>query len=260
MPPTTPINVLLPTAAIDRESPVPFYFQLAELLEHEIVSGRWQPEERLPSEPDICEHFGLSRTTVRQALARLDQEGFVSRSKGRGTFVLGTRSRSWLLQSSEGFFEDEEVREGRSVTSKVLRAKTGTLPPWAADALGLPQGSDGVTIERVRSVDGLVAMYNVNHLPSRLAKAALARVDDPGESLYRRLKERAGVEVAGANRTLEAVSAEKRLAQLLEIKPGTPLLYIESVAWDKSGDPFDCYQSWLRTDHLRIDIQVSSAK
>jgi GntR family transcriptional regulator len=247
----------LPAAAIDRDSPVPFYFQLAELLEHEIVSGRWRREERLPSEPDLCDHFGVSRTTVRQALARLEHEGLVNRSKGRGTFVLGTRTRSWLLQSSEGFFDDEAVREGRTVTSKVLRAMTGPLPPWAADALQLAPGSEGVTIERVRSVDGTVAMYNVNHLPGRLAAAALARVEDPGESLYRRLKERAGIEVAGANRTLEAVSAEQRLAKLLEVKAGTPLLYIESVAWDQSGERFDCYQSWLRTDHLRIDIRVS---
>jgi GntR family transcriptional regulator len=253
------MKAALPTARIDRDSPIPFYFQLAEVLEREILSGRWEPGERLPSEPDLCDHFGLSRTTVRQALARLHQEGLLSRRKGRGTFVQGSRPRSWLLQSSGGFFENEQVREGRSVTSKVLRAGKGTLPPWACNALGLPPESRGVTIERLRSADGMVATYNVNHLPAALADAALARVEEPGESLHLCLKQQLGVEVAEASTSLEAVSAEEKLAELLEVQPGTPLLYIESVAWDQHGQPFDCYQSWLRTDRMRLDIQVSSS-
>ena len=119
---------MLPSASIDRGSPVPFYFQLAELLEHEIISGRWEPGLRLPSEHDFCRHFHVSRTTLRQALSRLEQEGLISRHKGRGTFVEGTRPRSWLLQSSGGFFEDEVARKGRRVTSRVRRAKRGVLP------------------------------------------------------------------------------------------------------------------------------------
>jgi GntR family transcriptional regulator len=248
---------VLPAGAIDRDSPVPFYFQLAELLEHEITSGRWQQGLRLPSEPDICRHYGLSRTTVRQALGRLEQEGLISRRKGQGTFVEGTQPRSWLLQSSEGFFQEEVDRMGRMVTSKLLRASRGPLPRWACDALGLPAGSEGATLERVRSVDGLVAMYNINHLPPALADTALSL--EANESLYQRLKEREGVEVAGGRRTVEAVRAQERLAELLEVPPGTPLVFIESVSWDRSLQPLDCYQTWLRTDRMRIDIQVAAS-
>src|SRR4051812_27198193 len=178
--------MMLPDATIDRDSPVPFYFQLSELLEHEIVSGRWEPGVRLPSELGLCSHFGVSRTTLRQALGRLEQEGLVSRRKGRGTFVDGTRPRSWLLQSSGGFFEEEEGRMGRRVTSRVRRVERGPLPGWACDALALPRGAVGVTLERVRSVDGLVAMYVVNHLPVRFADAVLSLDED--ESLYQRLR------------------------------------------------------------------------
>ena len=99
----------LPSNTIDRDSPVPFYFQLSELLEQEIVSGRWEPGTRIPSENELCARYGLSRTTIRQALARLEQEGLVSREKGRGTFVSDSRPRSWLIQSTEGFFHDEFV-------------------------------------------------------------------------------------------------------------------------------------------------------
>jgi GntR family transcriptional regulator len=246
--------MMLPDATIDRDSPVPFYFQLSELLEHEIVSGRWETGLRLPSELDLCSHFGVSRTTLRQALGRLEQEGLVSRHKGRGTFVDGTRPRSWLLQSSGGFFEEEVQRMGHRVTSRVRRAERGVLPAWACDALGLPTASTGLTLERVRSVDGLVAMYVVNHLPERFADAVISLEED--ESLYQRLREQYGLEAAGGRRIVEALPSEELLAKLLEVPPRTPLLFVESVTWDGAGRPFDCYQTWLRTDRMKIEIDV----
>jgi GntR family transcriptional regulator len=246
----------LPQAPIDRDSPVPFYFQLAELLEREIVSGRWEAGLRLASELELGEHFGVSRTTVRQALGRLEQEGLIARRKGQGTFVEESRPRSWLVQSSAGFFQDESARMGRQVTSQVRRAERNVLPAWATDALGLAPGSTGVTLERIRSCDGLVAMYNVNHLPERFAETVLAL--QPDQSLYERLHHDHGVEPAGGNRKLEAVPAEELLANLLGVPPKTPLVFIESVTWDRAMQPFDCYQSWLRTDRMKIDIEVAT--
>ncbi len=245
----------LPDIVIDRESPVPFYFQLAELLEHEITSGRWHTGSRIASEPELGERYGLSRTTIRQALARLEQRGLIDRRKGQGTFVQGEPGM-WLLQSSDGFFQDEIDRTGRQVTSRIVRAERGPLPAWACDALELAHGAHGATLERLRSVDGLAALYVVNHLPERFASAALA-ISNPNESLYRRLRERAGVTPHGGRRTLEAISAEPVLAELLELETGAPIAFIESVGWDEEMVPFDCYRAWLRTDRTRIDIQVS---
>ena len=80
----------------------------------------------------------------------------VRRSKGRGTFVLGTRPRSWLIQTTDGFFHHEFVRTGHRVTSKVLRRERTSLPSWAVDALDLPSGSRGVMLDRLRAVGGWV--------------------------------------------------------------------------------------------------------
>jgi GntR family transcriptional regulator len=246
----------LPDTVIDRTSPLPFYFQLAELLEQEIASGRWAPGARIPSEPELCEQFGLSRTTIRQALARLEQRGLIQRLKGQGTFVQRSQPGLWLLQSSEGFFQEEVDRLGRTVTSRVLRAERGPLPTWACTALELPPRSEGATLERLRSVDGLVALYVINHLVDRVADAALA-ISNPNESLYRRLHERADTTPHGGRRTLEAVAAEPWLSELLELNPGAPVAFIESVAWDENMRRFDCYRAWLRTDRTRIDIQAA---
>lgn len=248
----------LPDVRIDRSSPVPFYFQLAELLEPEIASGRWQAGARMPSEPDLCARYGLSRTTVRQTLSRLEQRGLIDRRRGLGTFVQRPEPGLWLLQSSDGFSHAGLDRCGRTITSRILRAVRGPLPRWASDALDLPACAEGVTLERLRSVEGAVALYVVNHLPERLAGAALA-ITNQDDSLYWRLWERAGVIMHGAHRTLEAVPAEASVAALLEVNAGAPVVFIESVGWDAELRPFDTYRAWLRTDRTRIDIQVSGS-
>lgn len=241
---------------IDRSSPVPFYFQLAELLENEIAQGRLKAGERLPSEPELCEAHGLSRTTVRQALGRLEQRRLIVRRKGHGTFVRSGESGLWLLQSSEGFFQEEVDRLGRVVTSQILRAEREPLPSWACRALELPIRSTGATLERLRSIDGQVALYVANHLVEEFADVALA-ISNPNESLYRRLNDRLGVVPHGGRRVLEAIAVDGNMAELLELEPGAPVAFIESVSWDADMRPFDCYRAWLRTDRTKIDIQAA---
>jgi len=214
------------------------------------------PGSRLPSEPELCEQFGLSRTTIRQALARVEQKGLITRDKGRGTFIASAKPRSWLIQTTEGFFHEEFVRTGHRVTSRILRLERATLPNWASDALALPLGSEGVLVERLREVDGLVALYVVNWLPASLADAVAEL--SPDESLYQRLASKGGVQVIGGRRTIEAVIAGERLAELLEVKPSDALAYVESVSWSATDSPVDCYRAWLRTDRMRIDLSVSA--
>jgi GntR family transcriptional regulator len=245
-----------PDIAIDRTSPVPFYFQLSELLEQEIASGRWERGVRLPSEPELCDHFGVSRTTVRQALARLEQEGLITRDRGRGTFVASSRPRSWQIQTTEGFLHDEFVRAGHHVTSRILQLNRKTLPNWACDALGVPLGTDGVLVERLRSVDGLVALYVINCLPAALADVVLGL--GPDELLYQRLALKGDLNVVGGHRSIDAVNAGDRLAALLEVAPEDALAYIESVSWGSDGRPVDCYRAWLRTDRMRLELVVSA--
>ena len=242
--------------AIERDSPVPFYFQLATLFEHEIFTGRWPVGVRLPSEPDICRHYQLSRTTVRQALSRLEQQGTVKRIRGQGTYIDQGRPRSWMLHSPLGLFQGEMHRHGL-VTSKVLRTDVSPLPSWATDALGLPPGSIGVTLERLRFVDGLLVIYVVNHLPSDFAETVLS-FETPDDSLYQRLREQHSVEVVSGVRNIQAVDAEERMAAMLDVPAGFPLALIESVSWDESLRPFDCYRAWVRTDRMKIEIQISA--
>jgi GntR family transcriptional regulator len=239
---------------IDRDSPVPYYFQLKRAIAGEIARGRWAPGERIPSEPEFGERFGVSRTTVRQALVELESEGVLRRDKGRGRFVAESRSRSRFLQSSRGFY-DEAVRAGRNVTSRVLGCGVGPLPGWAAEALSLPQGDGGITLERLRFVDGEPVMYVISHLVEELADAVMGADLETG-SLYGALREREGLVVSGGRRVVEAVEAPGEVARLLGVGEGGPLLYVEAISWDGEERPFECYRAWHRSDNAQIEVQV----
>lgn len=246
----------LPATHIDRSSPIPFYFQLKRILVQEISTGRWEPDNQIPSEPEICRHFGVSRTTVRQALAEMEKEGVIRREKGRGTFVSQAYPELWFLQSSQGFY-DEAERRGHVVVSRLIRRELTQLPGFAAEALGVEVGAEGVILERLRWVDDRVVMYVVNYLVQSLAPAVM-EADLVNGSLYRALAERAGLSVAGGRRVVEAVTAEDDLAGLLEVDEGSPLLFVESVAWDGSLTPVEFYRAWHRADRTKIEVQVLS--
>jgi GntR family transcriptional regulator len=243
---------------IDHSSPVPLYFQLKGVLEGEIVAARWPEGGRLPSEGEICDHFNISRSTVRQALGLLENEGMITRHKGRGTFVSDSSAKSWLLQAPGGFFHDEVDRLGRPVTSRLLHADSERLPPWAAEALGLGEGADGVRLERVRYVQGQVALYEMSFLPPDVADTVRSGDVEQG-SLYELLERDHGLKPVGGRRVLEAQAAPAQVAEALEVKRGSPLVYIESVTWDAALKPFHCYRAWVRTDRMRIEIQVVAA-
>ena len=173
----SPAGLRMSMLDIDRGSPLPLYSQVKHAVASQVEAGTLVPGDRLPSEPELCAHFGLSRTTVRQALTELEVEGTLRREKGRGTFVAAKPESSGFLQSSLGFF-DEATRQGHSVDSKVLRVTREALPGWAIGALQLPAGADGVTVERLRSLDGSPVMYVQNHLLEEFA--VTHAVDRPG--------------------------------------------------------------------------------
>jgi DNA-binding GntR family transcriptional regulator len=87
-----------------------------------------------------------SPARIRQALARLEQKGLITRKQGRGTFVATSKPRSWHIQATEGLFHDEFGRAGHRVTSRLLRLEQASLPRWASEALQLPPESPGVIV------------------------------------------------------------------------------------------------------------------
>jgi GntR family transcriptional regulator len=226
-------------------------------VEAEIVDGTWSPGDRLPSESELCAHFSASRTSVRDALSRLESAGIISRRQGKGAFVERAQGPSaWTLPSAPSLL-GEYSEDGRSaLSSEILRAGIEPLPSWAAAVVGRdsPDGQ-GFVLERVRAVGARTAVHVINYLPARFA-GVLPDLRDPRASLYAAITNVAGVRIARMHRTIEAVAADRVLAGLLEVEPGHPIVVVEAVAYDQAGEPIDFSRASVRTDRLRVSVDT----
>lgn len=246
---------------IDRNSPVPYYEQLRQVLLQLVEDDGLRPGDLLPSEAELCETYGVSRTVVRQAVGELVNEGRLRRERGKGTFVAEPKLHEQFVQSTGGFFDDFTSR-GHAVGSRVVRLDMGTPPEAGAKALGLStDGAACVELSRVRSVNGELIAYTESYLPSTLLRDLLGRLrasDLENQSLYQVLST-AGVSIATGTRSVEAVGATRRLADLLDVQQGAPVLYMESVVYDEGRRPVEYFEAWHRGDRTRLDFTVGGA-
>jgi GntR family transcriptional regulator len=245
---------------IDRASAEPFYLQLGRWLESQIATGRFGVGDPLPSESELCRQFSLSRSTVRETLRMLEDRGRIRIVQRRGAFVCGAQPPSWMLQFAEGFSETEADFNKRKVETRVLRVAFEALPMEACDALKLPESSPGVVVERVRRLDGNLALYGLNYLIPGLAPVIGDGSILQGSASLNRVLRHAGWHVHGARRSIAAVAATRSIAKHLEIRVGDPLLLIRSVSWDADQRAFDYYSSWLRSEEVPVEIEVQAER
>src|SRR5580658_7468185 len=136
---------------LDRTSPIPLYFQIAENLKQAIEEGTIKPGERLDNELDLTERLGVSRPTVRQAVQRLVQQGLVVRRRGLGTVVVAPRILRPVALTS---LYDDLAADQRAPTTAVLALEEIAADDELAQVLSLAAGTPVLSIERLRFADG----------------------------------------------------------------------------------------------------------
>lgn len=246
---------------IERMSPVPYYEQLFGILKDRIISGAFPADERLPSEHELCREFGLSRATVRQTLSKLEAEGFARRVPRRGMFVSAPEETpGWIVQDSEGFLESQ-IRHGRTgIETTVVDARFIAAPQHVADALRVRANEEVFALQRVRSLEGKIALFSTNWFPGRLGRTVSAAEDvlNGAGSLSSTLR-RAGFVTSNAHRVIHALPAPEDVAAHLHVSVGHPLLRIRSRSWDQHDTLFDYYETWVLTDVVPLEVNVAAS-
>ena len=246
------------TDTIQRDSPVPYYEQLYGMLRSRILDGGFAPDERLPSELELCRDYGLSRATVRQTLSKLETDGYARRVPRRGFFAaIPTPSSGWTVQ--EGFLESQ-VRSGRSgISTTVVGAAFVVPPPQVADALQVG-AAEVFALERVRSLDGRIGMFSTNWFPEEVGRemAAAADVIDGTGSVNETLR-RGGHVTTGAQRVIHALRPPADIAAHLGVGPDEPVLRVQSLSWEAAGRRFDYYETWVLTEVIPLEVSVAAS-
>ncbi|WP_081838897.1 GntR family transcriptional regulator [Thermogemmatispora carboxidivorans] len=246
--------VIFDTDVIVRDSPVPYYYQLARYIERKIKSREWLPHQLLPSEQEICTRLDVSRTVVRQAMDYLVKEGLVVKQNGKRSSIAGPKYSGDLMQNLRGFYEDA-IAKGKVLSTRVLDLKVIGASGDVAEALRLDEGTPVIMLKRLRFLDGEPTVLVTTYLPEHLCPS-LIHEDFTRQSLYTLLSERYHLEIAEAVRTIEAVSATQQEARLLGIVPGSPLLLLKSVGFLRNGLPLEYYIARHRGDRSKFQVHL----
>lgn len=215
--------------SVDRSSPVPLYFQVARQLEDAIRSETLPPGSRLDNEIHLAERLGLSRPTVRQAIAYLVDRGLLVRKRGVGTQVVHSKVRRPLELTS---LYDDLSNAGAVPTTTVHLLDEIDADEAVADALAVPTGTRVVRLDRVRHAEGRPLALLTNYLPTGLLDLDAATLEAKG--LYQLLREH-GVHLHLAKQAIGARTASAREAGQLGERRGAALLTMTRIAYDTTG-------------------------
>ena len=234
---------------IDRSSKLPLYHQLYQILRDEIVRGEWQPGDMIPPESELTERYQLSRTTVRQVLDMLSNEGLIYREQGRGTFVAHPTVEQALVRLVS--FTDDMRQRGVRPGTRVLAAGLIPAPKDIAEKLRIEPGAELARLERLRLADGEPMSIEESHLVHRFCRGVLEG-DYASNSLREALEEEYGIRWTHARQTIRAVSASRRVAGLLSVPARSALLFIERVSYTQQNVPVEFLRIYYRGDRYTL--------
>ncbi len=237
---------------IEKSSPIPLYYQLAESIKEQIRLGDLRPGEQLPAERDLAEQVGISRMTARQAIAYLVRDGAIEVRHGAGTFVASPKLTYDALHLLG--FTAEMMRQGGVVGSRVLEQTVVTPPPRVAAELNLAPDDQATKIVRLRLSDETPLLLETSFIPLALYPG-LEHEDLAVKSLYALLEQRPALRLERARQTLEATIAIDYESSLLGVQPGTPMILLEGVTYLDRGNPAEYFKAIYRGDRFKFVLE-----
>jgi GntR family transcriptional regulator len=238
---------------LDMNSPLPLYYQLKTYIQEKIGNGAWKPGDRIPSESEICGEFNISRTTTRQAIGELVNEGLLNRKHGVGTFVALPRIEKRMTKLT-GFTQDMRAR-GLQPSSRVLGKEVIDPPAHVTKRLCITDNERVILLKRLRLADGEPMGIDIVYYPYRRF-ANLLEEDLAGNSLYELLQVKYNTTPTRSEMALSSVACLPEYARHLEVPRGRPILQIERTTFDQNDNPFEEVLAIYRGDRYIFHTEL----
>lgn len=232
---------------LDKRSAIPVYYQLKLHIQEEIKKQNLKPGDAIPTEKEYCERFGISRMTVRQALKELEQEGVITRHKGRGSFVNMPRIEQVGFMSFSKMVKDRGMRP----ETELIKFKKRTAADLA-DKLKTAPEEQIWEIVRLRKADGFPVALESVFIPAKYVPG-LEAADLTG-SWYELLRTKYGLDLKCSRTEFSATMSTPQLNKLLQLEKGMPLLQTENLVFGKG--PVYYEKSFYRSDKFTITVDL----
>lgn len=252
MPRDVPLTPLEHGLVIDRGSPVPLYFQVAQQLEQAIKDGRLRPGTRMANEIEFAAQLAVSRPTMRRAMEYLVDKGLVVRQRGVGTRVVSAEVRRSLELTS---LHDDLAASGQQPHTSVLSLEIVGAPDTVAEVLGIAVGDPVTEILRLRSARSQPLAHLTNYLPADRFTPTREALE--GSGLYALLR-LAGVHLHSATQVIGARIATTAEARLFGERRGAPLLTMQRTAYDDRGIVVEYGNHFYAASHYSFQMSLLS--
>jgi GntR family transcriptional regulator len=256
-------DILERMGTIDKSSLVPYYYQLQEALKQEIDAGSWKPGELLPSEAELSDAFGVSRTVIRQALDVLEADAQVLRIKGKGSFVAEPKLRYETSAAGGGVRTDQ--LEHSAKVSRVVNVRRTMVGESLKRLLDLRADADVLELTVVQAIQDVPVSLNQLFIRTDASKS-LAKVVASGSfpdlrendaDLLVQLARRYGVKASQSEVTVEATLANKFETDVLGVTLRTPMFLLSSLVRGPDGQSIGFMRAVVRCDYFRFTVQIN---
>jgi GntR family transcriptional regulator len=234
---------------INPDISTPLYAQLEERL-IERLKTEWKPGEQIPTESELCTQYGVSRITMRHAIARLVNRGLLERGRGRGTFVRDNRLTADVRSVSS--YTDEITELGMKPGSKLLSATPALADIDVAEIFDIPEGTELLVITRLRTGDGKpIGLQQTTLIAEMVPNISQYLRDD--SSLYAILRDKYAITPTEAVETYTVNQVPSTYTSLLEVSKSSPVFIVDRVSRNSSS-VFEHTHSIMRGDRYRIRL------
>ncbi len=238
-------------------SRIPLYYQLENVLREKITSGGFEPGDRMPTEIELIEEYGVSRITVRQALQALADDGLIERKQGRGTVIAARKSRkkrfSGMIHLTGSL--DELIEMGMDTPVKVLEMNRVDADLHEAELLEIKVGTPIYRLKRLRLRDNKPFGLIINYLPEEIG-SALTMAELSSGALLHTMETKLGLSLDNAMQQIHAELADPYVAKLLDVRVGTALLSIERTVYTNENKPVEYVHTLYRSDIYGYSVKL----
>jgi GntR family transcriptional regulator len=243
---------------ISPNSHQPIYYQLKQIIIEAIQSGEYKANDKLPTEKELCEMYGISKAPVRQALQELEDENFIYKIRGKGSYVLSgyIKAKATKLRS----FSEEIIDLGHKPGAKLLDNKIVNADSEIAENLKINEDDEVLMVVRLRYIDEeiyslIYSFFPIKNIPN------LDKVDFSAVSIMEEVEKKLGIEMTFATVVLEATATMAEHAEILERKTGSPLLLMNRVTYcrmNQSEIPFEFVKVYFVPEKYKFEIQLTN--
>jgi GntR family transcriptional regulator len=241
-----------------KEHVIPLYNRIESLMRSKILSGQYEPNEKLPTEEELVQEFGVSKITIRNAMGRLEAQGLIVRNRGKGTFVarkVPVAKQFTVASCIEDIVLSAERYEARPLSIQTVKVAETRVARTIRDNFKLSNEDEIVLIRRIRFLDDVPIYFLENFMPIKIGRY-LTMEELSTKPLLRVLKEKVGLTIVRGQMFLEACPADHDIAELLECQTFDPLMLMQVHYWLPDDEPCEVVNCFVKADYFKYKVDL----